>query len=176
MDLGGLKSLGRLTNKRNVNVQETNDETPGLVVPAPEPTLTKVKGSVEYIDVTPSWEEIHTTILFAYEYAEPAGRKIAGEELKRMAQAADNWNKAVKENRLMPEGWNVLRLPDSGFPVEATDDNTTYLGDAVYCTKGRWPGEFIVWTDREVRHHMSLEPDALQSLINYARNQGWNIK
>lgn len=73
--------------------------------------------------------------------------------------------------------WVVHHLPDPGFPVTPTDANSSYVGDGVYATQGRWRGELILWTDRkEVRHHMSIEPRALQSLVDYARQQGWEIK
>lgn len=62
------------------------------------------------------------------------------------------------------------------MPVEPTDANSRYIGDGVYATQGRWKGELILWTDRDIRHHMSIEPRALQALIYYAREQGWEIK
>jgi hypothetical protein len=73
--------------------------------------------------------------------------------------------------------WLVVQLPSPGFPVTPTDANTTYIGDAVYATQGRYAGELILWTDREEgRHHMSIEPRALQALVDYARKQGWKVE
>lgn len=75
------------------------------------------------------------------------------------------------------EDWHVVRLAEPDFPVTPTDENSSYIGDAVYATQGTWPGSIILWTDRESgRHWMGVEPRALQALVDFARQQGWEVK
>lgn len=76
----------------------------------------------------------------------------------------------------MRDVMTILLEGDDAMPVTPDDSNTSYIGDGVYCTQGRWGGELILWTDREIRHHMSIEPKALQALVDLARRKGWEIK
>ena len=52
------------------------------------------------IDVTPTWQAVLPILFAALEDGTDEGKKIAREELRRMAQAADRYNelsKAAKE-------------------------------------------------------------------------------
>lgn len=51
----------------------------------------------EYIDLTPTWEQILPALLAVLENGTDEGRKTVKEELRRMAQAADRWNAAAKQ-------------------------------------------------------------------------------
>jgi hypothetical protein len=51
-----------------------------------------------YIDLTPTWEQILPALLAILENGSAEGKKIARDELRRMAQAADQWNAAAKAN------------------------------------------------------------------------------
>lgn len=51
---------------------------------------------VRTIDATPTWAAILPMLRAAIENGTPEGRRIAWEELARMAQAADNWNASAK--------------------------------------------------------------------------------
>lgn len=53
----------------------------------------------QYIDLTPTWEQILPALLAVIKDGSAEGRKIAAEELRRMAQAADKWNEAAKEQQ-----------------------------------------------------------------------------
>lgn len=57
---------------------------------------------VRYIDITPSWSAILPVLLFGLEAGTPEGRKIAREELARMAAAADAYNASLP-NDMTPE-------------------------------------------------------------------------
>ena len=52
--------------------------------------------AVRTIDATPTWAAILPLLRAAIENGTPEGRRIAWEELARMAQAADNWNASAK--------------------------------------------------------------------------------
>jgi hypothetical protein len=49
------------------------------------------------IDLTPTWAGVMPILLEAYEHGEPEGRKIAREELMRLAQSMDEVNARSKE-------------------------------------------------------------------------------
>lgn len=51
--------------------------------------------STRTIDLTPTWAEILPAILMLMD--SPKTRKTAEAELRRMAEAADNWNAHCKE-------------------------------------------------------------------------------
>lgn len=51
------------------------------------------------IDLTPTWSAILPVLLEGYEQASPDGRRIALEELQRMASLADRYAASVKEDR-----------------------------------------------------------------------------
>lgn len=55
------------------------------------------KQRVGTIDMTPTWVSLLPLMLIAYTEGTPEGRKIAGEELKRMAQIADAYNELQKD-------------------------------------------------------------------------------
>lgn len=44
------------------------------------------------IDMTPTWSALLPMFVAALQHGSDEGRKIAREELQRMAQAADHWN------------------------------------------------------------------------------------
>lgn len=48
------------------------------------------------IDITPSWEGVLPTLLILLADAGKEGKKVAHEELLKMARAADLYNKGVK--------------------------------------------------------------------------------
>ena len=54
--------------------------------------------------------------------------------------------------------------------------NDTYVGDGAYAKFNNH--EVIVYTSNgiEQTNTISLEPEALQKLVNYARDNGWKIK
>lgn len=67
----------------------------------------------------------------------------------------------------------VIKLPEPDFPVTPTDENSVYLGDAVYATED--PGGengMIIWTDRDVRHWMGMDGNAIQRLYDFAKQKG----
>lgn len=49
------------------------------------------------IDLTPTWEDILPMLLTAYEIGTPEGRRIAMEELSRMAKALDHCTAKERE-------------------------------------------------------------------------------
>lgn len=67
---------------------------------------------------------------------------------------------------------HLFEEPD--FPVVPTDDNSTYLGDAVYATED--PGGengMILWTEREGgKHWMGLDGAAIEQLYAFAKLKG----
>lgn len=61
------------------------------------------KKKVGTIDATPTWRAILPIILTALEIGTPEGKRIAKEELERMADAADAYNAQVdKANQPKP--------------------------------------------------------------------------
>lgn len=50
-----------------------------------------------YIDVTPTWSQILSTLLYVHEEGTAEGRRFAFEELQRMATLADEHVRAVRE-------------------------------------------------------------------------------
>lgn len=58
-----------------------------------------MKLQMQTIDITPTWAGITTLILANIESGSAQGRKIAIEELQRMAEAADKWNAHCKEQK-----------------------------------------------------------------------------
>lgn len=50
------------------------------------------------IDITPTWRSILPVLVLAVEQGTPEGRRIALEELNRMADIADEYIKTTKEN------------------------------------------------------------------------------
>jgi hypothetical protein len=53
---------------------------------------------VRYIDITPTWSAVLPVLLFGLDAGTPEGRKIAREELARMARAADAYNASLPKN------------------------------------------------------------------------------
>ena len=53
----------------------------------------------ETIDITPTWRGLLPYFFLALENGNTEGRKIAREELAKMARAADLYNEMVKEAR-----------------------------------------------------------------------------
>jgi hypothetical protein len=47
--------------------------------------------SAGFIDATPTWAEILPTLLLILESGDAAGKKVAREELNRMAEIADKY-------------------------------------------------------------------------------------
>jgi len=58
-----------------------------------------IRKLVGHIDMTPTWRAILPYLLLGIENGNAEGRKIAIEELQRMADAADAYNKSVDTNR-----------------------------------------------------------------------------
>lgn len=67
-----------------LEVAETLEDAPAAPVEAPAP--------VRVVDVTPTWRGVLPALVAALEDGTAEGRRIAREELARMAEAADNWN------------------------------------------------------------------------------------
>lgn len=59
---------------------------------------------VRYIDVTPTWSGILPALLFALDAGTAEGRKIAREELARMAAAADAYNASLPKDAEVDRG------------------------------------------------------------------------
>lgn len=57
----------------------------------------ELKKFVRTIDMTPTWRGILPYLILSVENGNAEGRKIAIEELQRMADAADAYNASVKE-------------------------------------------------------------------------------
>lgn len=80
----------------------------------------------------------------------------------------------ISDDELRAMGITVVHLPEPSFPVTPTDDNSVYLGDAVYATTD--PGGengMIVWTDRaDGRHWMGLNGRAIEELYAFAKKEG----
>ena len=53
---------------------------------------------METIDVTPTWRDILPILLIGLTDGNKEGKRIAREELARMADAADKWNAHCKAN------------------------------------------------------------------------------
>ena len=52
---------------------------------------------VNTIDMTPTWVDILGIYVAVMERGNAEGRAIAKQEMRRMAEAADNWNASVKD-------------------------------------------------------------------------------
>lgn len=94
---------------------------------------------VRYIDVTPTWSGILPALLFALDAGTPEGRKIAREELARMARAADAYNNTVPKdgNVYITIAVTDLRIADLLFGHQALyspwlHSITGTLGDGVH--------------------------------------------
>lgn len=59
--------------------------------------ITKSEKAPKTIDLTPTWSAILPAFLAVLENGTEKGKEAAREELKRMAQAADQFNELVKE-------------------------------------------------------------------------------
>lgn len=98
---------------------------------------------IRSIDMTPTWSDILPTLLFAYESAEPAGRKVAFEELRRMAaiasdavaeQAATELTAAEIEPAreiIFKAETSLRRRLSSGERRDLLKDNTTMSSHAI---------------------------------------------
>lgn len=56
-----------------------------------------MSGNPKYIDLTPTWVGVMPLLLEAYVHGDPEGRKIAREELMRLARSMDEINAQNKE-------------------------------------------------------------------------------
>jgi hypothetical protein len=54
---------------------------------------------MEYIDVTPTWEQIMPTMLFAYLNTSPTARNDLKQEFMNCARLATHYNEMAKESR-----------------------------------------------------------------------------
>lgn len=54
---------------------------------------------MEYVDVTPTWEEITPILIFVLENGAPEGQEFAKRELLRMAKLADLYIESQEKNR-----------------------------------------------------------------------------
>lgn len=54
---------------------------------------------VETIDMTPTWADVLPILILGLDSGNAEGRKVAREELKRMADAADKWNTHVRASK-----------------------------------------------------------------------------
>jgi len=73
-----------------------------------------MKQQIGFLDLTPTWQGILPVITLALTEGTPAGQKAAGEELARMADAADRWNAHAKAQREQAEKQakrHPVRLP-----------------------------------------------------------------
>ena len=85
---------------------------------------------VRYIDAAPTWEAILPILTEAVENGNEKGRKIAKEELLRMAQTADSYNALVKKDessttKTLESFENALSWLIAKYTGQISDDELT---------------------------------------------------
>lgn len=91
---GIISTFAYVTDAGNIATQELGQD---VVVNNAEIFIgIEVHKHVGTIDLTPTWEAILPILLAALEDGTDAGKKIAREELTRMAKAADAFNSVTK--------------------------------------------------------------------------------
>jgi len=89
---------------------------------------------MKYIDVTPKWVAILPAMLdvMRNEDAPFASHEVMGEAFRRMATAADNWNRVVKEG-LLATDYELDRrdTPTMCWTMDCT--NTELTPGTIYC-------------------------------------------
>lgn len=63
----------------------------------------------EYIDATPTWSGILPVLLTVLHDGNLEGKRMAGEELRRMARLADSLNEAMREATEWEQRWEEAR-------------------------------------------------------------------
>jgi hypothetical protein len=78
--------------------RDSADDTPSTATPITVTPDGKLERTVKEIDLTPKWVGLLPMLLWALEHGSEPNKKMAKEELLRMAKAADAWNEHCKSS------------------------------------------------------------------------------